>query len=117
MVIEKKIPEEPGINTVKARHQLSLLRRVVMGDEVGLEGLAALAHAQWSGWMRHLFSLSKKQDDGSVIVPAGLVDRWERQMQTPYNQLSFDEQELDRLEGRRVLSLKWLDQEEQHASI
>lgn len=86
-----------------------------MGEELGLEGLAALAHAQWSGWMRHLFSLSQKQDDGSIIIPAALVERWEKQIQTPYKQLSFDEQELDRREGRRVLALKWLDQEEQHA--
>jgi len=117
MVMREIIPKEPGIDTVKGRHQIAMLRRVVMGEEVGLEGLAALAHAQWSGWMRHLFSLSKKQDDGSVIIPAGLVARWEKQMQTPYEMLSFDEQELDRVEGRRVLALKWLDQEEQHVSI
>lgn len=114
MVIVDQIPKEPGISTVKARHQMSMLRRIVMGDEMGLEGLAALAHAQWSGWMRHLFALSQKQPDGSVVIPAGLVARWERQMQTPYDKLPYDEQELDRVEGRRVLSLKWLDQEEKH---
>jgi len=54
MVMTEKIPKEPGIDTVKGRHQMAMLRRVVMGEEVGLEGLAALAHAQWSGWMRHL---------------------------------------------------------------
>ena len=57
---------------------------------------------------------SQAGDVISVVIPAGLVARWERQMQTPYDKLPYDEQESDRREGRRVLSLKWLDQEEKH---
>lgn len=67
------------------------------------ESLAYLAHAQWSGWMRYLFAASAAQPDGTVVIPKDAVDRWQRQMQASYDQLSDAEKESDRIEADRVL--------------
>lgn len=68
------------------------------------EQLAALAHEQWSGWMRYLYDKSD-HDDGYVLIPPGLAARWRRQMHTPYAALSEPEKESDRQEADRVLAL------------
>jgi hypothetical protein len=59
------------------------------------EELADLAHEQWSGWMRYLF---ENWNDDSVA-------RWKRQMETPYTELSEEEQDSDRKEADRVLAV------------
>lgn len=59
------------------------------------EELADLAHEQWSGWMRYLF---ENWNDDSVA-------RWKRQMETPYAELSREEQDSDRKEADRVLAV------------
>jgi hypothetical protein len=73
-------------------------------DDV-LEALADLTHEQWSGWMTYLFAQSTRHADGSVTVPAWAVERWTRQLQTAYRDLSAEEQASDRAEARRVLAL------------
>ncbi len=77
------------------------------------EKLAALAHEQWSGWMRHLFSKCEAlpgttTDDFKirpVVIPLWAVTRWMRQMRAPYVDLSEEEKESDRKEADRVLAL------------
>lgn len=76
-----------------------------MSEQELREQLAALAHEQWSGWMRYLFELSYHHDDGAVIIPAVHVTRWMRQMATPYVQLSEREKDSDREEADKVLAL------------
>lgn len=72
-------------------------------DEV-LERLAALEHDQWSGWMKYMFSKCT-EEDGKTIIPAELVERWKRQMETPYDELPEEEKESDRVEARKVLAI------------
>lgn len=67
------------------------------------EQLADLAHEQWSGWMQYLFAKSAVNDDGSVSIPTELVERWQRQVSTPYADLPGHEQESDRVEADKVL--------------
>ena len=69
------------------------------------ERLAELEHTRWSGWQSYLHSLCIKKEDGSLIIPANRVDRWERQISTPYSKLSEDEKESDRIEARKTLQL------------
>lgn len=71
-----------------------------------VEHLADYAHAAWSHWMKYLFSKSIHQPDGSVLIPADLVQRWQRQMNTPYRELSEQEKESDRNQARRILRIK-----------
>jgi hypothetical protein len=69
------------------------------------EQLAALAHEQWSGWMRYMFSKAPLNADGSWTMPAWAVERWTRQLNTPYADLSGQEKASDRGEADKVLAL------------
>jgi hypothetical protein len=69
------------------------------------ERLAALAHEQWSGWMEYLFSKCDFGGGGKWIIPVEYGDRWQRQMRTPYAELTEAEKESDRKEADRVLSI------------
>jgi hypothetical protein len=71
----------------------------------GLEVCAALAHEQWAGWMRYMFSKGEHNPDGSWTMPEWAVQRWTRQMESPYEELPEDEKESDRKEARRWLAL------------
>lgn len=67
------------------------------------EQMAALAHERWSRWMRYLFAHSAKEPSGEVVIPARLVERWMRQMDTSYSDLSEEEKESDRKEADLIL--------------
>lgn len=67
--------------------------------------MAALAHEQWSNWMRYLLSVCPDRESGHKEIPASLVIRWQRQVSTAYADLSEEEQESDRREADRVLAL------------
>lgn len=69
------------------------------------EAVANLCHEQWSGWMRYLFSKGTFNDDGTWTMPAWAVQRWTRQMETPYPELSNEEQDSDRAEADKFLAL------------
>jgi hypothetical protein len=55
--------------------------------------------------MRYLFSNSHERIDGTVAIPASLVQRWKRQMETPYKELGETEQESDRAEANQMLAI------------
>lgn len=67
------------------------------------EKLAELAHEQWAGWMQYLFSKGVFNNDGTWTMPAKFVERWRRQMVTPYSNLSQSEQDSDRKEADKFL--------------
>ena len=69
------------------------------------EDLDNLAHEQWSGWMEYLFEKSSKNNDGTVTIPKWAVNRWERQVNTPYGELSNEEQNSDRNEADKFLKV------------
>lgn len=69
------------------------------------EQLAALAHEQWAGWMRYLFSKSIEVGDGNEEIPSHLVQRWMRQMDTSYTDLPENEKDSDRAEADKMLAL------------
>lgn len=68
------------------------------------EEMALLAHDQWSGWMRYLFGKSHFNDDGTVTIPLWAVERWQRQMNTDYANLSETEKDSDRQEADRMIT-------------
>jgi hypothetical protein len=68
-----------------------------------LEEMAELAHSQWSGWMKYLFSKSTINADGTCTIPKWAVDRWECQMNTDYDDLSEPEKDSDRNEARKFI--------------
>jgi hypothetical protein len=61
-----------------------------------LEHLAAIEHNRWADWQRHLHERCTRNSDGTLTIPAGLAARWDRQIATPYADLSEPEKQLDR---------------------
>lgn len=71
--------------------------------------LANYAHESWSRWMRHLFSLSHENSNGSVTIPAHAVLRWKRQIVTAYEDLPEHTKKLDLKEADKILHICALD--------
>lgn len=67
-------------------------------DQLALEELAESEHASWAHWMAYQFSkcLTFEGHEGAAIIPAALADRWRRQVDTPYSELSEAEKQSDR---------------------
>ena len=74
-----------------------------------IEAGANLEHERWSGWQKYLHSLCTANDDGSLTISPERVKHWQRQIDTPYSELSEREKEYDRKEVRKYLPLiaKW----------
>lgn len=74
-------------------------------DDDLLEALAGAEHASWARWMEYLFSVSERTEDGAYRIPLRSVRHWERQIRTPYRDLTEKEKESDRDEVRRILPI------------
>lgn len=83
-------------------------------DDELREALAAYAHEAWAHWMRYLFSKcingpadSKTPIGGTrpQVIPVASVERWQRQMDTPYAELSEAEKESDREQADKILKV------------
>lgn len=68
-----------------------------------MEELAAIEHTRWASWQRYLHDRGARQPDGSILLPADLVARWEEQIRTEYERLSESEKESDREQVRKYL--------------
>lgn len=79
-------------------------------DEL-IEQLADKEHASWANWMDYLFSRCPIRADGAAIIPFELVERWKRQVETPYAELSEQEKQSDRDEVAHILPIidKYVD--------
>ena len=78
-----------------------------------VEAGANLEHIRWASWQKYMFSkgyVFSKQDGGKLelgdfVLPTEFVDRWFRQIDTKYKDLSEQEKESDRKETRNYLPL------------
>lgn len=75
----------------------------VLNSPALLEDLAAIEHDRWSHWQRYVHDKCEATEDGGLLIPAQLVERWSVQMNTPYAELSEHEKESDRDQVRRYL--------------
>ena len=57
--------------------------------------LADVEHKRWSSWQSYLHSLCEANEDGSLTIPASRVERWKRQIETDYADLSQSEKDSD----------------------
>src|SRR5713101_678307 len=74
-------------------------------EQVLIEKLADKEHASWTRWMEYLFSRCLRQYDGSLVMGRTLVERWQRQVDTPYAQLTEQEKQSDRDEVAHILPI------------
>lgn len=59
------------------------------------EALADVEHERWSGWMIHMFDNQTPEN----------IERWKRQMVTPYSELPEHSKDMDRKEANITLSV------------
>ena len=69
-----------------------------------IDKLATYEHDRWSRWQKYLFAKCIINEDGSYTIPKEFVDRWTRQMNTKYIDLSDKEKYSDRKEAIRILN-------------
>lgn len=67
-----------------------------------LEQCATIEHNQWSKWMSHVLRKGSENDNGDLVLSKGLVEAWQRQIETPYDKLTIYEQDTDR---RQIVEL------------
>ncbi|PWR15093.1 hypothetical protein DKT69_12805 [Micromonospora sicca] len=79
------------------------IREVLKGEQT-VERLAAIEHERWAHWQRYVHEQCESQEDGSLVIPAELAERWETQIETPYAELSEQEKDSDREQVHRYLS-------------
>lgn len=63
------------------------------------ETLAAIEHQRWSDWQKYIHSLFLEHSNGEgkyVCLSVEWFNRWERQIATPYSELSEKEKDGDR---------------------
>ncbi|HXH56607.1 hypothetical protein [Iamia sp.] len=70
-----------------------------------IEQLAAIEHERWADWQRYMHSLCAENDDGSLTIPAASVQHWNRQIRTPYADLTDAEKASDREQVERYIHL------------
>lgn len=71
-----------------------------------IEALAAIEHERWADWQKYLHSKCSMPLVGSgLLIPMGYVDALERQIATPYVDLSEEEKASDRREVERYWPL------------
>lgn len=72
--------------------------------EAGIDLLAAVEHQRWAHWQRYMHGKGRTLADGSLLLPADLLARWETQIETPFDELTEDEKESDRDQVRHYFS-------------
>jgi hypothetical protein len=70
-----------------------------------IEELAAIEHERWAHWQTYLHQQCRRNADGSLLIPADLVARWDAQIATPYAKLSEAEKNSDREQVLRYLPI------------
>lgn len=68
-----------------------------------IELLAAFEHDRWSRWQKYLFNKCIVNEDETLTIPKELVNRWTRQINTDYKDLSEKEKDSDRKEAIRIM--------------
>lgn len=77
------------------------MKTKVTDREALIEQLAAIEHERWADWQRWVHARGERKADGSLVLPAFAVAQWERQIETPYAELSEAEKASDREQVRR----------------
>lgn len=74
-------------------------------EETFIEAGAKLEHARWARWQNHVHNQCSVNQFGDWILPPEVRERWQRQINAPYSELSEAEKESDRREVREYLPL------------
>lgn len=88
------------------------------------ERLADLSHEIWSHWMRWMFSCGADMvvaAEGEEMIawtmPPSKRERWQRQMNTPYGELSEREKDSDREQADKILDVLGVQDSDKTADL
>lgn len=99
---------------------MNLNKIVQQSVEEFIEKGADLEHSRWAKWQKYLHSLcsahtinslnsvTKQYEDiqtGGLVIHKDRVQHWERQIATPYSELTEKEKEYDRVETKNYIPL------------
>lgn len=70
-----------------------------------IEQLAAIEHTRWAEWQSWCHQLGTRTEGGDLALPSEVVARWDRQIITPYDELSEAEKQSDRDQVERYRPL------------
>jgi len=76
-----------------------------MTEQELIEKLSAAEHASWARWMKYLFSLCILQNDGTLTIPVDRVAWWQKEIDTPYAELTEELKQFDRDEVAHILPI------------
>jgi hypothetical protein len=71
--------------------------------EIAIDVLADIEHERWAHWQSYLHSKGVRQSDGSLVIPADLIAKWEYQVVTSFANLSDSEKDSDREQVRKYI--------------
>lgn len=87
-----KAPTTEGLSCTKGMEY----RQPTIDPSELREKLAAIEHERWADWQRYLHAKCVENEDGSLTIEEVDVSHWERQINTPYEDLSEEEKDSDR---------------------
>jgi hypothetical protein len=67
-----------------------------------LDELATIEHNQWSSWMDYVLAKCTIDTNGDHVIPKGLAEGWQHQIETEFPDLTVYEQDMDR---RQIIEL------------
>jgi hypothetical protein len=71
----------------------------------GIDTLAAVEHERWAHWQRYMHSKGTRLADGSLQLSGDLIARWEKQIATPFAELTQEEKDSDRDQVRVAIPI------------
>lgn len=74
-----------------------------MNKEVLFEKLAAIEHERWADWQKWCHKVLRENCPSSEMEK--VLERWDRQIATPYSELSEEEKDSDRKQVERYWDL------------
>lgn len=100
------------VDTENTRRHQKLIRGGLMDQQILdevldslIDRLATIEHDRWSHWQKYMHAKATRNPDGSLVLPADLVSRWEGQIEADYTELSEKEKQSDREQVQRYLPL------------
>ena len=79
-------------------------RQIAARLEHIIEKLAEIEHERWAHWQKYVHDKCEHRSDGALVILPDLVAQWDRQIATPYCDLTEKEKESDREQVRKYLS-------------
>ena len=69
------------------------------------EAVADLCHRQWAGWKDYMVTNGRMNVGGTFTIDKDSFEKWDRQRETDYENLSLREKNSDRKEADKFIEL------------